>query len=203
MPDNKKREKMKKLNILVLTLVFLISIYNVKGVGIGFPIPNPINVAPGQEATFFFSIDSTSTDADCDISFQTKTQFEFEFYTLDKSYDKGEKIFTQKDKTTAVYGTAKIPSSAQFGEYKTTFCVSCKPTADSGGASAVLGSACGIPLNINVIGNPQGQIAFPQKPKQEGLSTVAFIGILVLVLLAFYAIYSGLKRKPTKKQKKK
>lgn len=192
---------MKKIKILVFALVLLISISYIKAVGVGFPIPNPVNVAPGQEATFFFSIDSGANDVDCKISFQKDTPFNIEFYTTDKTYKSAEKISLQKDRANSVYGTFKVPTNTPLGEYKETFCVSCVPAQGSGG-SAVLGNVCGIPLNINVVANPQGQIAFPQRPKTEGLSTVALIGIIVLVGLVGFAIYSRLKKKPSKHKKK-
>ncbi len=193
---------MKKAKILIFFLTFLVTTFYVNAFGVGNPIPSPINVAPGQEATFFFSIDSGATDVDCKISLQQTPAFNIEFYTTDEVYKSTDKISLQKDRANSVYGTFKVPTNTPLGEYKQTFCVSCAPSQGQAGGSAVLGSACGIPININVVGNPKGQIVFPQRPKTEGLSTVALIGLMVLVLLVGLAIYSSLKKKPSKQKKK-
>lgn len=191
---------MKKTKILIFFLTFLVTTFIVNAFGVGNPIPNPVIVAPGQEATFFFSIDSGATNFDCKVSLQQTPVFNIEFYTTDKLYKSSDKISLQKDRANSIYGTFEVPSNTPFGEYKQTFCVTCTPSQSQGGGSAILGSTCGIPININVVANPQGQLQFPQKPREEGLSTVALIGLVVLVLLVFYTIYSSLKKKPKKRK---
>ena len=191
---------MKNQKTLAFIFAFIISISYVNAIGVGNPIPNPVNVAPGQEATFFFSIDAPSQETACDITFEGTPKFDFGFYTPDKSYQKGQSIVINQGGN-AVYGTFKVPQDTQIGQYKQTYCVSCK-SIQQGSSSAISGSFCGIPLNINVVTNPTGQIAFPQKPKaQEGISTIALLGAIVVVFLIGLAIYSGLKKKPSKQKK--